>query len=1717
MIIPFLVFGMCLLLTDITFAQWSTTIAVTADDMTDKNPAMTVALGGRVYVAFESNRTGTTTPGDNNIWVTYWDGIEWSSDEQVSLTSQEEIFPDMTTDSMDRPWVVWFVAGGPYARYHNGTNWSTPMRVHNGTLAGYYPDAAADNSGYVYVTWQHYNGAGYDIYCSQFDPGTSLWATRQITNTLFINEERPQIAIDNTTGNIYFFFMSNADNNLMPNTQSAYAAYLDGGAGSPANFASATLMGNYRADTTDSGNIYFDRPTSLVWDDFRTSLLGGWFSSGTDLTGVGQRPVVNDMPGGLPPWTTPPMVLSIGSPGQNSGPSLIREEDTNLIWATWTSTRDGNNNIYSNYYDGFSWIPTDIRVCQNPASDTVDFYTQASPGICYDIYGGNGRVWTAWTSDRDGNSNIYVAENEAPFDNEPPIFVSEAPSPGDQNVPLDAGIYIEIVDDAWGPNGNYSPCGVNIDSLVMVVEGETVIDMNNTPPNQYDPDDVTITSLNKFFRYGITYVPPTNFEEGAEVDVYLYVCDRGDNDTGNALDRNCTAYAYSFYASEYSWPQFQHDTQHTGLGYFTAPNLNEGVKWYDAPGGYAGSPVVGVGDRVVFGTSDGFLNVMGANGAIIQRFNAGSDVSGAPALASDGTIYFGTASGIVMAVDSSNYSLKWQRQTGGAISAPITITPDGIVIVASEDGKVYALQSNNNLLWQYQTNDKIKAAPTSDDEGNVYVATYSGTVYCLYNGTINWIFQTQSKSPIESSPTLSPDGTVVFGSFDGNIYGLYKLSGNLRDSYNIGTAIIGSPAVDIDGNIYFGSGFTVYCLGWDAFTNNMVLLWDYTNMFPEYKGYFNSSPCLSYRDIPIGFDSVFIGNNTGIMFQLDMNLGTTLAIWDQMNGGAISTAPAIGRNQVLYVAAGPRMYAFGPGTGNNAPRLYDGSCTPSTGNLDTVFEYNVTYFDVDQDKPQVAFVYIDGSQFTMTLKSGYAHSGTYTYSTKLLSGYSHSYYFYFADGKGGTVYLYDPGTGNPFDGPDVGNPQLFSGNYTGSCPAITYSVTYQDQFAASDAKLYVDSIAGDMTIGSFPPNMLYTSGAPVGANAHDYYCFEFIDNLGNRAFFPQGGGWIDGPNCNDATDASWGTFKGNRLRTGVSDFASTSGPDILWTYDLESPMFSSPILDNSDNVYIGTYAGKFFSIDPSGALRWSFETGSDIRSTATMDTGGNIYFGTKNGRVYSLTAGGVQRWTFQTGGAVYGSPAVTAQTANGRVYIASSDTRLYCLSQASGAEIWNYQNPNNSQISFSSPCIGPTGLIYYGSIDGTMWAVKDNDTAPILQWTYSTSAAIESTPTVTRQGDLIFGSSDYNIYSLHIFNLLKDTDSNLFVPELNWSYKTGNSVPSSASVNSANMIAIGSRDKHLYYLYPSGVKKWDYQTQDFVESSPTIDADDNVIFSSRDGRVYSQTDGGQTNWIFEDLGDEDTGRAELMHVYTSPAITSEGNVIFGGWNNYILYCLKVDESGPYFANETPATGASDVSIDLETLSVDILDDYSDIDIDSIVMTVQNETVTPTLTKLTPPPYGYTVSLNVVDEFEWGEYVEVVVYGCDSSSQVNCSTIGWAFTMESDTAPPQFFHLNPGDGGNVAQNFIITMTIQDFESGIDPDSIKMSIAPAGATLWRNVTQFLSIFPVTDGYYVQYDYPGLYPSGRMRIQVEASDRAQPTPNTEVYTYMVRVQLGSSPEFP
>jgi outer membrane protein assembly factor BamB len=125
---------------------------------------------------------------------------------------------------------------------------------------------------------------------------------------------------------------------------------------------------------------------------------------------------------------------------------------------------------------------------------------------------------------------------------------------------------------------------------------------------------------------------------------------------------------------------------------------------------------------------------------------------------------------------------------------------------------------------------------------------------------------------------------------------------------------------------------------------------------------------------------------------------------------------------------------------------------------------------------------------------------------------------------------------------------------------------------------------------------------------------------------------------------------------------------------------------------------------------WSYATNKVFSSPAVAN--GVVYVSSLNGDVYALNAStGSPLWTYATGSystSVYSSHAV----ANGVVY-GGTDlfNHVYALNASTGAVLWIYATDN---WVFSSPAV-TNGVVYVGSMSGSVYALKASTGAPLWQ------------------------------------------------------------------------------------------------------------------------------------------------------------------------------------------------------------------------------------------------------------------------------------------------------------------------------------------------------------------------------------------------------------------
>ena len=141
----------------------------------------------------------------------------------------------------------------------------------------------------------------------------------------------------------------------------------------------------------------------------------------------------------------------------------------------------------------------------------------------------------------------------------------------------------------------------------------------------------------------------------------------------------------------------------------------------------------------------------------------------------------------------------------------------------------------------------------------------------------------------------------------------------------------------------------------------------------------------------------------------------------------------------------------------------------------------------------------------------------------------------------------------------------------------------------------------------------------------------------------------------------WPMFKGNALRTGLSAYEGPSIGALAWSYTAGDSVTSSPAIDSTGRVYVGSIDSNVYVFTSAGGLAWSYAAGESVVSAPAIGSDGRVYVGSWSGGLYAFTSIGGLAWSYETGMAIYSSsPAIGS---DGRVYVGSTDNNLYSFMQ----------------------------------------------------------------------------------------------------------------------------------------------------------------------------------------------------------------------------------------------------------------------------------------------------------------------------------------------------------------------------------------------------------------------------------------------------------------------
>lgn len=345
------------------------------------------------------------------------------------------------------------------------------------------------------------------------------------------------------------------------------------------------------------------------------------------------------------------------------------------------------------------------------------------------------------------------------------------------------------------------------------------------------------------------------------------------------------------------WPMFHYNLAHTGLSPYDT-SANPGFqKWKFATRGYVtSSPAIGADGTIYFGSDDGNLYAVNANGTQKWAFRTDAGVESSPAIAADGTIYVGSGDGNLYAV-SPGGTQKWKSVGSFQSDSSPAIGADGTIYVGC-GVSLCAVNANGSQKWAFATDfhGTVASSPAIGADGTIYFGSgytefgSSGYLYAVNpDGSQKWSLHTGYIGV--SSPTIGADGTIYAGVADI----LYALTdggqGTVTEKWAFTTTngqVASTPAIGADGTIYIGSGYNFYAINPDG-----TQKWAFATeafLFAE------SSPA-------IGADgTIYVASYDGTLYALtDGGQGTVTEKWAFAAGGAVESSPAIGSDGTIYI------------------------------------------------------------------------------------------------------------------------------------------------------------------------------------------------------------------------------------------------------------------------------------------------------------------------------------------------------------------------------------------------------------------------------------------------------------------------------------------------------------------------------------------------------------------------------------------------------------------------------------------------------------------------------------------------------------------------------------------------------------------------------------------------------------------------------------------------
>ncbi len=819
----------------------------------------------------------------------------------------------------------------------------------------------------------------------------------------------------------------------------------------------------------------------------------------------------------------------------------------------------------------------------------------------------------------------------------------------------------------------------------------------------------------------------------------------------------------------------------------------------------------------------------------VWAFDPGSPGGGAssPAIGRDGSVYFGTEDGRLIAVDANGQE-RWTRYFPAAIRSSPILDRDDHLLFRTADGSVHSLTREGERRYRRLRDDVTTTLDSSAAmalDGTAYLATNRGELLKLSSrtaasqrghnaartgifgslgtteGTVAWVreaggapvstllslrdgslvyldegrklrrysvagrrLKTLSLDPLTSSFSIAPDRTFVVSTSDGRLLGL-GLEGAQRFSVSLGSApltsatvlsdgtfVVGGldgrlswvdgdgaitqqvttkamevpPCVDADGNVYVATvGGSLRSYAEDGeFRFKMVL-----------PGAVRRSAPLVTEDLVV----VVTDNDVLVAVSRD---GEGRWVFDPGVAGNSGGAggPLLGKAGELVFATssgvvhgrsavgGAKVFSLDLGASVQATPVRDAAGRIYVTTIDGALHVVESNGTLRETIPSSVFGGAALSQAPALLGSRRVAVVTDDGRiTTLEDELPWSVFRGSPDHRGSQAYL-GPRMASVNWSVDVGGTVELSPVVAADGSVLVH--TTEGELVQVDAD---GSVVRSMPAGAGPglaaahPERLFIAGATNGV-------LSAFNADGSAAWFRSFGSAVSGINVT-RDDTLVFAVDGSLVQTDRD--GST-----LWSVAVGTNGEAAPGVDLDGRFFVGTAESELVAVDQSGTVEFRVALpGPATRCSPVLGPDRRIYLTTDEDVLVAVTPGGAVDWTFDPGtGLDTGGRSAPVVRSDGSVWFGAMDGFLYSVTSGSMNDSIDTGGPIQS-----APIVDGEGVLYVGSDSGELFAIDDSG-AIVFQFDPSGGAPSPLSSVVfANDGTLYVGARDGTLY--HITDL----------------------------------------------------------------------------------------------------------------------------------------------------------------------------------------------------------------------------------------------------------------------------------------------------------------------------------------------------------------------------